>query len=406
VRLTDSFVRTLACAPDKSEEVIFDKDLPGYGVRVRSNGGKTRLVQYAIHGRTRRIFFGPNMADRDARPQAEKILARVRLGEDPAAEKALRRAEAANTVGSLLPRFLAYQRTKRVPRYVYEVTRHLEKRAKPLHANPLASVGTPTFRRQLATLLAKIAENHGARESDCVRSSLSGYFGWLAREGYVESNPAAFVNKAAAGNRSRSRRPKLEELVAIWRALGGGEYAMVVQLLMLTSCRRAEIGALCWQEIDFDAATITLPPSRTKSKREFAIPLVPAALEILQQRRAQVSEDQPMVFGRAGRGFTNWSNQKAELDQRLAAAGAPVADFVLHDIRRSVSTSLHEDFGVPPHVVEATLGHVIPGVGGIYNRAIYLDERRRALQRWADCLLAAVSGEKPSAQVHMLRSSR
>jgi integrase len=404
VRLTDNFVRTLTCAPGKSEEVIFDKDLPGYGCRVRAHGGKTRLAQYAIHGRTRRVFFGPNMADRVARPQAEQILARARLGEDPAAEKVLRRAEAVHTIGALLPRFIERQRGLRVPRYVYEVTRHLERRAKPLHANPLASVGTSAFRRQLATLLAKIAENHGARESDCVRSSLSAYFGWLAREGYVESNPAAFVNEAAAGNKSRSRRPKLEELVAIWRALGGGEYAMVVQLLMLTGCRRAEIGAMRWDEIDFDAATITLPKARTKSKREFVIPLAPAALEILQRRRTQVAEDHPMVFGRNGRGFTNWSNQKVELDKRLTAAGTPIPDWVVHDFRRSISTSLHEDFNVAPHIVEAILGHVIPGVGGIYNRAIYFDERRRALQRWADCLLAAVTGEKPQARVHKLRA--
>ena len=53
----------------------------------------------------------------------------------------------------------------------------------------------------------------------------------------------------------------------------------------------------------------------------------------------------------------------------------------------AVSTALHERFGVPPHVVEAALGHVgghKAGIAGVYNKAQYLDERRRALQRWAD----------------------
>src|SRR5262249_1035503 len=158
--------------------------------------------------------------------------------------------------------------------------------------------------------------------------------------------------------------------------------------------------ALRFDEINFDAATITLPPartngqsSRTKSKREFVVPLAPAALEILKQRRTQVAEDFPMVFGRNGRGFTNWSNQKAELDARLAAAGTSLEAWTVHDFRRSVSTTLHEDLGIQPHIVEAILGHVIPGVGGVYNRSIYLDERRRALEKWADYLLAAVTGE-------------
>jgi integrase len=235
---------------------------------------------------------------------------------------------------------------------------------------------------------------------------LSAYFGWLAREGYVESNPAAFVHKAAAGNKSRSRRPKLEELVAIWRALGDGEYAMVMRLLLLTSCRRQEIGGLRFDEIDFNAATITLPPARTKSKREFVVPLTPAALEILRQRRTQVVADYPMVFDRSGRGFTNWSNQKLWLDQRLAGVGTLLEAWTVHDFRRSVSTSLHEDFGVPPHIVEAILGHVIPGVGGIYNRAIYFDERRRALEKWTDYLLAAVTGKREAAKVIALHDRR
>jgi integrase len=145
-----------------------------------------------------------------------------------------------------------------------------------------------------------------------------------------------------------------------------------------------------------------LPVARTKSKREFVVPLSPAALEILKRRRAQVPADNPMVFGRSGHGFTNWSNQKLWLNQRLVAAGTPVPDWDVHDFRRSVSTSLHEDFGIPPHIVECILGHVIPGVGGIYNRAAYIDDRRRALDKWADYLLAAVTGERREAQIYTL----
>ena len=62
----------------------------------------------------------------------------------------------------------------------------------------------------------------------------------------------------------------------------------------------------------------------------------------------------------------------------------------LHDFRRSLSTALHERFGVTPHVVEAILGHVgghKAGVAGVYNKALYLDERRRALERWGEHIL-------------------
>ena len=58
--------------------------------------------------------------------------------------------------------------------------------------------------------------------------------------------------------------------------------------------------------------------------------------------------------------------------------------WVLHDFRRLLSTTMH-DQGVPPHIVEAILGHAGGHKAGsaAYNRALYLDERRRALERWA-----------------------
>jgi hypothetical protein len=42
--------------------------------------------------------------------------------------------------------------------------------------------------------------------------------------------------------------------------------------------------------------------------------------------------------------------------------------------------------GIEPHIVEAILGHrsgVISGVAAIYNRHLYADEKKDALQRWA-----------------------
>jgi Arm DNA-binding domain len=83
MRLTAAEVRTLQCAPGKSEQVIFDETLPGFGLRLRATGAQTWLVQYAVHGRTRRIFLGPpTLVDASkARSMAKDLLASVRLGE-------------------------------------------------------------------------------------------------------------------------------------------------------------------------------------------------------------------------------------------------------------------------------------------------------------------------------------
>lgn len=57
MRLTAATVRTVQCAPGKSEQVFFDEALPGFGLRVRRTGAQTWLVQYAVAGRTKRVFL-------------------------------------------------------------------------------------------------------------------------------------------------------------------------------------------------------------------------------------------------------------------------------------------------------------------------------------------------------------
>ena len=70
-----------------------------------------------------------------------------------------------------------------------------------------------------------------------------------------------------------------------------------------------------------------------------------------------------MVFGSGDdRGFQDWSGSTRDLDQRLVAAGTPISNWTLHDFRRSLSTSLHE-WGTPPNIVEAILGHTGHQVG-------------------------------------------
>jgi integrase len=163
-----------------------------------------------------------------------------------------------------------------------------------------------------------------------------------------------------------------------------------VKLLALTGQRRDEIGSLRWQEIDFDKAVIALPPERTKNSRPHDVPLSDAALVILKGRPRLV--DREYVFTTGANGFRGWSNYKTLLDSRVGA----IAPWRLHDLRRTVSTRMHDELGILPHIVEAVLNHVSghkAGVAGTYNRAFYAKEKAIALARWAEHLASIVSGE-------------
>ncbi|EEG9012868.1 TPA: tyrosine-type recombinase/integrase, partial [Escherichia coli] len=57
----------------------------------------------------------------------------------------------------------------------------------------------------------------------------------------------------------------------------------------------------------------------------------------------------------------------------------------LHDIRRTFTTMLN-DLGVDPHVVEQLTGHQMPGMQRVYNHSRYLDAKRDALDMWTERL--------------------
>jgi len=397
VKLTAANIRTLKLPPGVIDRVFFDEDLPGFGLRVRASGVHTWMIQYAIAKRTRRVVLGLLSAldPGKARATAQKLLAQVRLGKDPAADKAHARAAAADTFGALLPRFLRYQSARLRPRSYVETERYLTVDAKPLHGSPIEAV----TRRTIADRLAKTEESSGAVTRNRVRSALSAYFTWLAREGYVDANPVAFTNKAE--ETARDRVLSDEELRIIWQALADDQFGAIVKILMLTGMRRDEAGGLRWNELSPTLPLITLPPERTKNEREHLVPLSNPVREILRaQPRRAMADGTPWehVFGNAaGRGFQNYSRAKAELDARIAAAGHELEHWTLHDFRRSLSTALHDRFGVLPHVVETILGHAgghKSGVAGTYNKALYLEERRRALERWGAHIIELVTGKR------------
>jgi len=393
MKLTAATVRTLALPAGVTDKIFFDDELPRFGVRMRAGGSRTWIVQYGIGGKERKLPLGPVSAldPSKARALAKDVLARVRLGEDPLALKHEAAARASETLGAQLPRYLAFKRASLRPRSYAQVERHLTVHAKPLHGRPLASLVSD--RRSVAVVLAKVAETSGPVEANMVRSSLSACCRWLMGEGLLDGNPIIATNKAAQ-NGARKRVLSDAELKRVWNGLSGGRYDAIVKLLVLTGLRREEIGGLRWDEIDLDRELIHLPAERCKNKRSHDQPLSSAALAII----AALPREGDKVFA----AFGSWGRAKERLDRKL---GNDVAPWRLHDLRRLVSTTMHDKLGIQPHIVEHILGHVghQGGTAGVYNKADYLDERRRALEKWADHVEGIVTGKRPAAEVVRLR---
>ncbi|MFZ2079710.1 MAG: tyrosine-type recombinase/integrase [Xanthobacteraceae bacterium] len=389
MKLTTTTVSKRELLPaGKTEAIHFDDEIPGFGLRIREAGSRSFVFQYKLGSKQRRMALGVATPETiaEARKTAAKLHARVKLGQDPASDKVEAQRQASETFGPSAEEFLDTLRERYRPGSFREIRRHLLLHAKPLHALPVARITL----RDVADLISAVTKQSGAVTANRVRSSLSVLFSWLIQNGRVPANPV--VNAGKNPEKSRDRVLSESELRSIWNCAGDDQYGAIIRLLMLTGQRANEVAGLRWSEIA--DGQIMLPAERTKNKRAHALPLSPAAAEIIAQQ--PVREGRDLVFGDGSGGFSGWSRCKERLDQHIARAngGKPLPDWTHHDLRRSTATHMAE-IGVLPHIVEAVLNHVgghKAGVAGVYNRAAYEKDKRDALIRWAEHLAAVVKG--------------
>jgi integrase len=362
----------------------------GFGVR-RQRGDPVYVIKYRVFGRQRFVTIGrhgsPWTPDK-ARREAKRLLGLVADGKDPQAEKIEARAKAADTLGRVADDYLKHAKKKQKPRSYAETERHLLTNWKPLNSVSVFHLR----RRQVAARLAEIETERGRVTAARARAALSAMFNWAIREGFdIAANPVLGTNRPPEP-KSRERVLADRELTEIWRACRDDDYGRIIKLLMLTGQRRNEIGGMRRVEIDGD--TWTIPGTRTKNHREHVLPLPDFALALIDAspRRTNcdyVFGDGPRCKGDDHRGFSGWSKAKAALDERIVEMRRKRAklDWRLHDLRRTAATVMADRLGVLPHIVEVILNHVgghRAGVAGVYNRAKYEAEVRKALQGWAE----------------------
>ena len=167
----------------------------------------------------------------------------------------------------------------------------------------------------------------------------------------------------------------------MWKACRDDEHGRIVRLLALTGCRRDEIGGLRWSEIDMQERALTLPSERVKNGHAHRLPLSDAMIEIIKGTPHRLYC--PTLFGghrsnASGRGFTDWSQGKRDLDGRI---GKEVAPWRLHDLRRSLATGM-ADIGVQPHIIEEIL-IVDPDTSAAWPASTTAaPTNRRCVRRW------------------------
>ena len=133
---------------------------------------------------------------------------------------------------------------------------------------------------------------------------------------------------------------------------------------------------------EIDGSDWIIPASRYKTKLDHLIPLSKAALEVLPKGESEY------VFTANGvRPIGSLSLHKGNIDKASGTSG-----WTLHDLRRT-ARSLMSRAGINADHAERCLGHVIPGVRGVYDRHEYHREKRLAFEALASLILRIVEGK-------------
>lgn len=354
-RLTKCIVS--AATPDERPFVIWDGDLPGFGLRVFPSGVKTFVIKYRVHGgrkgTQRMVSLGraSKLFPDEARTIAKRWLADVAHGRDPSAER--EDARTAPTVAELGERYLEeHARPHKKKQSAENDARALRNHIEPqLGRLKVAEVTRADIERALRAVRdGKTAVNektgkHGRRIvrggpviANRVHALLNTMFGcaenWQLRPEH--SNPCYRVQRFA--EQPRERFLSQVELGRLGEALLKMETAgtinppaaAAIRLLVLTGCRVSEVLHLRWEYVDQEAACLRLPDSKTGPR---LVHLGPPALEILQ--RAKRRPGNPYVFPGATLGMP-LSGLKRPWSNLREAAELP--DVRIHDLRHSFAS--------------------------------------------------------------------
>jgi integrase len=374
--LTVKSVESASAGRDRQE--IPDGYMRGLYLVVHPTGAKSWAVRYRHDGRPRKYTIGnyPVYDLRAAREAAGKALREVAEGRDPASAKKL----TADSVDAVVAQFIErHLRRNYRPGPMREAERFLR-----LHVleNWRDRKVSEIKRADVRDMLERIVVAGTPITANRVHGIVRRLFNWCVEQELIESSPCVGLKPPAGRETPRDRVLSDEELRQVWQAAEklGLPFGPWVQLLILTGQRRNEVAHMEWGEIDFEKRLWSLPRERVKNNRRHEVPLSPQAIAILE-RLPRISDR--FVFSVNGeapiKGFGRASDY---LDELLPN----VADWVFHDLRRTVASGMAR-LGISLAIIEKVLNHVsgsFAGIVGVYQRHEFAEEKRAALEKWAD----------------------
>ena len=274
-----------ALKPGERDEFLWDTELKGFGVKCTPKGRKVYIVQYQVGGRgtpLRRMTIGrhgsPWTPDK-ARAEAERLLAQVKLGADPAGENAKRRKEP--TIAEVADRYVdEHVAQHNRPSTAAEVRRIVEKRIKPVLGNVKVSALTRAQLKEWHYSMRETPYEANRAIAYCSKMLSLAAYEWELRP----DNPSKGIQRFREPKRERYfSDDELRRIGAVLAKAEADNSALpgcinAVRLLATTGVRLGELLSLKWNSIDFEGGSIRLIEAKAGTR---TVPLGAPSLALL-----------------------------------------------------------------------------------------------------------------------------
>lgn len=390
--LTPGFISSLKT---EKQTDFYDEHTAGLGLRISPGGTKTFFYRYRFKGKTRRFTidrFSKSFTLSDARAKVDELRSYVKKGGDPQGERqAEKYTERPKTIGELAEQFKLQYISKELKKSTQS---SYKCRLKKIEDKFSKSFIDDLTRAEIKRFLKDIAEKQ-PYNANRVQAIFSKMYSFAIKEEYTENHP---LKKLEKFGEEKEREPNYgsNEIRALWGSFETEREPIQSLLKMLLICgqRLGETSRMRWKDIDTENALWIIPKEETKGKKTHVVPLSEMAVKILENLH-QLTGNSEYVFRSPNKDNAPLSHFGATAERIRGKSKLP--NFKIHDLRHTVITGMIS-IGIDFVHVGKTVAH--KGLGKEYvvtNRYAhyeYMEEKRKALQRWSNHLQQVITGEE------------
>lgn len=393
--LTDTRLKKLL--GKRREAVEIESDSHGLNARISQAGKITFFYRYRWQGKPVKLNVGdyPAMSIAQARERRQLFRNWLIEGLDPREQiklEKLTKSEAL-TVGQAftywIEKYCVPNGLTKTSYYVSVFEKHI---ASQMSAVKIDNTSRLHWISLFDSIESRVMSHYMV--SLCKRA-----FRFCQNRGVININPLSDILPTDVGAKPKKRSRVLSdaELKMIFSWLKNHmsfESRFLVKFVMLTGCRTADIRLSKRDWFSLDEKTWTIPPESYKTRTTVRRALSDGAVALLRSHFSMITTDHVVTSQRKVAGRIQDKPVHAPVASNYARTiwtGAGMKEWSLHDMRRTLATTLSE-LGCPPHVIEKLLGHQMVGVMAHYNLHDYLDDQRYWIAIW-EKHLESVIGE-------------